>query len=338
MTHRIKAAILVVVAVLAVAACAPGRQRMGPQVGEAELRPGEIITIDGYRLPVRRTMPEGPPQAVILAVHGFNDYVHAFYHPARYWAARGIATYAYDQRGFGATERRGVWAGGPTMRHDLRTAIELVRAAHPGLPFYVLGESMGGAVVISTLADPYLAPQVDGIILVSPATWSRAILSTPEEAALWFTRTFLPWMEFGGQGLGIVATDNDEVLRQMGQDPLVLKWARADAIEGVVDLMTEAFERAPNLPAPALFLYGDNEQVLSLDSIDALAEELPDGRYTIANYADGYHMLLRDREAEIVWADIAAWIADPAAPLPSGADHRERGQDLPPGTLEAESP
>ncbi len=34
-------------------------------------------------------------------------------------------------------------------------------------------------------------------------------------------------------------------------------------------------------------------------------------------------MLLRDLQAEIVWRDIAAWLEDPAARLPSGADARD---------------
>ena len=43
-------------------------------------------------------------------------------------------------------------------------------------------------------------------------------------------------------------------------------------------------------------------------------------------YDTGYHMLLRDLDAEPVLADIAAWITDRDAPLPSG---RERaGEQL----------
>ncbi len=33
-------------------------------------------------------------------------------------------------------------------------------------------------------------------------------------------------------------------------------------------------------------------------------------------------MLLRDLQALTVWTDIAAWITDQEAPLPSGADKR----------------
>ncbi len=48
-----------------------------------------------------------------------------------------------------------------------------------------------------------------------------------------------------------------------------------------------------------------------------------DGRPRIAVYDAGYHMLMRDLQAEIVWRDIAAWLEDPAAHLPSGADARD---------------
>lgn len=337
---RTSACAAAIAALLFAAACTPASQPIGAPIGEAELTDDAIVAIDGYVLPIRRTLPaDGPPRAVILALHGYNDYAHAFYHPARYWAQQGIATYAYDQRGFGRTERPGIWAGGPTLRHDLRTAIGLLREAYPDVPLYVLGESMGGAVVISTLADRYQAPEVDGIILVAPATWGRQILSGPEAAALWLTRNLVPGMEFGGQGLGIIATDNWEIMRRMRADPNVLPWSRADTLEGVVNVMTEAFDRAPDLPSPTILLYGDNEQVLSEDSIDALLEELPEDRHVIANYPDGYHMLLRDLNAEVVWTDIAAWIDDPAAPLPSGADTRKRGEeDGDEGTEEAEVP
>jgi hypothetical protein len=44
------------------------------------------------------------------------------------------------------------------------------------------------------------------------------------------------------------------------------------------------------------------------------------GRPRIALYPNGYHMLLRDLDAATVRGDVVAWIADPAAPLPSGGD------------------
>ena len=86
----------------------------------------------------------GIPRAVILALHGFNDYSNAFAAPGAAWARLGIATYAYDQRGFGAAPARGRWAGGRVFAEDATTAACLLRQRHPGVPLYLLGESMGG--------------------------------------------------------------------------------------------------------------------------------------------------------------------------------------------------
>jgi hypothetical protein len=35
---------------------------------------------------------------------------------------------------------------------------------------------------------------------------------------------------------------------------------------------------------------------------------------------NGYHMLMRDLQAETVWADILSWLQNPQAVLPSGEE------------------
>ena len=109
-----------------------------------------FVAGDGVRMTTRRWAPEnGRPKAVIVAVHGFNDYSNFFDAPGSWLADRGVLSYAYDQRGFGDGPRRGLWAGGETYARDLADFVTLVRRVHPGLPVYVLGESMGGAVAMT---------------------------------------------------------------------------------------------------------------------------------------------------------------------------------------------
>ena len=61
------------------------------------------------------------------------------------------------------------------------------------------------------------------------------------------------------------------------------------------------------------------------DPVLAAMRRMPkDGRNREALYRDGYHMLLRDLHAKHIWRDIAAWIENPHAPLPSGADALDR--------------
>ena len=70
------------------------------------------------------TLPTSGVKAVILALHGFNDYSNAFAMPARLWAERGIASYAYDQRGFGgAPGLRPVQSDRATLRFAGRFAV-----------------------------------------------------------------------------------------------------------------------------------------------------------------------------------------------------------------------
>jgi hypothetical protein len=53
------------------------------------------------------------------------------------------------------------------------------------------------------------------------------------------------------------------------------------------------------------------------------------GRATLAWYPNGYHLLFRDLDAAVVENDIASWIVDRRAPLPSGGDrYAERMLDV----------
>ncbi|MBT3628410.1 MAG: hypothetical protein HN527_09945 [Rhodospirillaceae bacterium] len=130
-----------------VGACAtPHQQMAGPSSTTPHFSANSFIAADGEILPLRRWLPEAPPRAVILALHGFNDYSNAFEAPGQYWRSHGVATIAYDQRGFGATDNAGIWPQQKSLISDMRAALALLRAEYPGVPVYLLGESMGAAV------------------------------------------------------------------------------------------------------------------------------------------------------------------------------------------------
>lgn len=311
---------------LLTAACAPHFVPAGPVVDQPRVEAGHWVTADGLDLPLRSWLPEGQPKAVILALHGFNDYSAAFEGAGAFWAARGIATYAYDQRGFGAAPHHGLWAGSETMSGDLVSLAGLVRARHPGTPLYILGESMGGAVVMVAMAEnPGF--RVDGVILAAPAVWARATMPGYQRFALEVVAYLMPWAHLTGEGTNIQASDNIEMLRALGRDPLVIKRTRVDAVYGLTDLMDQALASADRISVPLLLLYGENDQVIPEEPTLLAWNDLPakaNGRQRLAIYQNGWHMLLRDLEAETVLEDITVWIEDPTAPLPSGADQRAR--------------
>jgi alpha-beta hydrolase superfamily lysophospholipase len=292
-----------------------------------QLTSDAYVANDGARLPLQSWLPDGQVRAVVLAVHGINDYSHAFAGPGAEWAKLGIATFAYDQRGFGAAPYPGTWAGVYLLDADLAAITRLLRARYPGVPIYLLGESMGGAVVITAEAGVAGAerPQVDGIILVAPAVWGRQTLNMFVRAVLWTMDHVAPGMSFTGESLKIQPTDNIAILRELSRDPLVIKATRVSTIAGLVDLMTEAYAAAPLMQRRMLVLYGAHDQVVPPAPTRKFVDALPpatSGERIFAYYDNGYHMLLRDLQAKLVDDDVASWILAPNAPLPSGADRR----------------
>jgi alpha-beta hydrolase superfamily lysophospholipase len=206
------------------------------------------------------------------------------------------------------------------MVADATAFVAAVKARHPDLPLYLLGDSMGGAVSMVALArDP--APPVKGAILVAPAVWGRNYLGPIKRSTLWLTAHTIPWFPLTAEGLDIEPSDNKEMLRELARDDLVLKQTRVDTVWGVVNLMDAANAAADRIDAPLLLLYGAKDDIIPKAPTRAVLRRLmARGKSRAAYYKNGYHMLLRDLKGDEVARDVVAWMKNPRARLPSGAD------------------
>jgi len=304
---------------LSVLACSPLVNHPGAQITTPKIDHEQFIAADGALLPLRRWLPKDTPvKAVVIALHGFNDYSNAFTASGNYLSSRGIACYAYDQRGFGGAPGRGLWSGVEAYTNDLAAFAAVVRKLHPNVPLYALGESMGGAVTIVAMTGNH-PPNVDGVILVAPAVWGRDTMPWYQRWLLAVTSYTVPWMELTGKGLKITPSDNIEMLRGLGRDPLVIKATRIDTMHGLTNLMDIALVRAQQLRLPTLVQYGEHDQVIPLKPTLLMLAKMPVATRK-AFYKNGYHMLLRDLQGEKVLTDIVAWITDHNQPLPYGSD------------------
>ena len=313
---------------LLLGACAPRVEGLGAPRAAPQLGDDAIHAADGYRLPLRRWGPEENPTAVILGLHGFNDYSGFLENAAELWAGRGILTLAYDQRGFGETEGRGLWHGTQALVSDARAAVRLVRDRWPDAPLILMGESMGGAVAIAAASPGFEgeapAPTVDGVVLSAPAAadWER--FSWWRRALFWTAAHTVPWMEATGRGLKLKPSDNIEMLRALGRDPLVIKSTRLDAVWGLIQLGDAAFDAADRLPGPALLLWGAQEELIPSGARAALDAQLPQAGVERRISPAGFHMLTRDLAGEIVVRDVADWALTrrPLSAAPSAAPSR----------------
>ncbi len=295
-------------AALVLEACAPRVIARGPEAGAPRLEAATFVADDGTAMRVRRWLPDGPPGSVIIAVHGMNEHGKAFEWPAAYWRKQGIATYAFDQRGFGRSPDRRIWPGADNLARDLAQFARQIRARHPDLPIFLLGESMGGAVALLTSARGDLI-DIAGVILVAPAVVPWQEVPIPARASLWFAAHTIPWYVLTGQGLNLRPTDNDKVWREMSRDEDTIRGTRVDAAYGLVELMDRAARAAPEVRFPVLLLYGQRDDFVRKWMIEHLSDILPDDRFEYVLYEDGYHWLLRDLEPENVHTTILDWMA-----------------------------
>ncbi len=292
--------LLAVLLLLLLGGCAAGVGRPPAPAGE---------------LPSRIWPASGPARAVLLAVHGFNDHKGAFALLARELAPRGVTLVAYDQRGFGANPDRGFFPGWETLVLDLRAQLVKVREAYPGLPLFVLGESMGAAVVVAALSAPD-APRVRGAILAAPAAWGGRELPWLYRALLTVAAALAPDLRVTGASLGRRASDNLEVLQALARDPLFIRETRLAALRGLVALMDRAQERAPDFRLPVLVLVGARDEIVPPEVQRRFAQRLGSPLCRLVVYPDGWHLLFRDLQRARVAEDVLAWLE--GRPLPSG--------------------
>ncbi len=272
---------------------------------------GQVFTTyDNTQLPLRVWKPTDEIAGVIIALHGFNDYSNFIKDAAPFFNKYQLAVYAYDQRGFGETKARGRWSGSQALINDLATFIAQLKLIYPDTPLYILGDSMGGAVTILTMAGQDDA-DVEGLILVAPAVWARSTMPFYQRFFLSLAAHIIPWTKVTGESLHIKPSDNLEMLKELGKDPLVIKETRIDVLYGLANLMDKAYENAERLNNRLLLLYGEKDEIIPRDPIFSFYQKLPLrslGRQRMILYENGYHMLLRDLQAETVLQDIVDWI------------------------------
>lgn len=261
-------------------------------------------------------LPADEIKGVVIALHGFNDYSNFIKDSASFFNKQKLALYAYDQRGFGQSITRGKWSGWQAMRDDLVTFVRLIKQRYPDTPVYILGDSMGGAVTIVTMAQSN-PPNVQGVILVAPALWSRSEMPFYQRFVLWIAAHTIPWGKVTGQSLGITASDNIEMLRKLGKDPLVIKETRIDVLYGLSNLMDKAFDSAERFRDTSLIVYGKKDEIIPREPVFNFYKRLPlrsRDQQRMILYENGYHMLLRDLQSAKVVTDIVGWINDQTKP------------------------
>ena len=143
--------------------------------------------VPGRTLHAFRGVPEGEVRAILQLSHGMVEFIDRYKPLAEYLAARGILVTGHDHLGHGGSIRTkadyGYFAqpdGNRAVLDDLHAVTALTKQLYPGVPYFLLGHSMG-----SFYARQYLCEwgdELDGAIIMGTGSQPKKTASTRQSA------------------------------------------------------------------------------------------------------------------------------------------------------------
>ncbi|MCB2054916.1 MAG: alpha/beta fold hydrolase [Geminicoccaceae bacterium] len=286
------------------AGCGPERAPAGPPVTRPVIDGDRLTVRDGTSLPLSIWTPGDDAASNVLALHSFGDFRLAFEGLGPELAAHGHRVLAIDQRGFGETHPFGIWPTGDTLVSDLRDLLAATRARWPEVPVHLLGESMGGSVVINAAAAGDL-DGVESLILAAPGVREGIPFRYGWNALLFATSLVAPWLSLHNDQAKPPLSDVANA--RLGEDPRILRDIRVDTYYGLLRFADAASAHAGALRRPTLLIYGTADDFVIPASICALLRDAP-GPVEPRIVEGGVHRILHQAGVDQPKADIRAWL------------------------------
>lgn len=157
---------------------------------------------DGTTIRARHWPAQGETRIVLIVAHGMGEHSGRYRAPLAPLAARGVAIYAPDHRGHGATAPEGMHGdlgpgGFAALVDDLAVLTRRAAAEHPDARVVLLGHSMGSFA--AQAFAPRHADLLDGLALSGSAALEALALAGPASleafnAAFEPARTPFDWL------------------------------------------------------------------------------------------------------------------------------------------------
>lgn len=259
------------------------------------------------------TVPDGAPRAVLLCVHGCGLHAGSYKDLGEQLAARGIVTYAVDVRGFGSFQQ----AEGRDVIDlkgccwDVEETLKVLRKAHPGVPVYLLGESMGGAITLHVTSEhPEL---VDGLISSVPAGHRFKQTGTDLKVAWHAIKGGLHKNFNIGETIINQATSKPELRKEWAEDPMArMNLSPAELLEfkHFCDHNEQCAVKVRK--TPVLFVQGCGDRLIHPESTYKIFHKLPVEDKWLLQVGNAEHLIFEEHQFNDAVLDVLVkWIDQP---------------------------
>lgn len=266
---------------------------------------GTLRTADGLTLFTQGWEPTTPPRSVIVIVHGYAEHSSRYSDLATHFVQQGHAVQTYDHRGHGRSAGRRAYVHAfDDYLGDLGAFLDSVRRRFEGVPEFLFGHSMGGAIAALYCLEREMDFQ--GLIL------SSAALKTNEAPLL---QKLSPIVGRLLPRLPTIGLDNS----MLSRDPAVAQRVEADLLHylgkmpartgaEVLRAMQRIDQQMENLTLPLLLIHGTADQITDPAGSMACYERAQSDDKTLGLYPDLYHETFNEPEKEQVIEEITTWI------------------------------
>jgi alpha-beta hydrolase superfamily lysophospholipase len=256
----------------------------------------------------RRTWrPDGGVRAVLINVHGLGDHSGLYPALAEHCTARGIALYAPDLRGNGRSPgRRGYVERWEEYREDLQRFVAVVRQEEPGLPLFLLGNSLGGLIVLDSVL--HRPEGIRGVIAASPAVGRVGVPAPLMALGRVLSRVWPHFSLRTGMDLSGIARD-PLVTNTLLADPLFHRMGTARLSTELTAAIARVQAAAPRFPLPLLVLHGSADRMVPPEGSRAFVARVGHPDCELHEYPGAYHALFADLDRERVLTDLEQWIS-----------------------------
>lgn len=274
-----------------------------------------LVNADGQYLFCKYWKPAGTPKGLVFVSHGAGEHCGRYDELAQMLVGLQLLVFAHDHVGHGQSEgERMVVSDFHVFIRDVLQHVDVMQKDHPGLPVFLLGHSMGGAIAILTAAERPC--QFSGMVLISPL-----VLASPESATTFkvlaakVLNLVLPNMSLGPIDSNVISRNKAEV-DLYNTDPLICRAGMKVCFGMQLLNAVSRVERAlPRLTLPFLLLQGSADRLCDSKGAYLLMESAKSQDKTLKIYEGAYHVLHKElpEVTNSVFHEINMWVSQRTA-------------------------